>query len=1154
MNKDIARKLLHQFNFKTLFLDELGWDDHDESLTLAVGDKTVTLDAIAAKRGMGAYLCTMPRQGCSYDYSTRRKIEAELTKRVREHLIIYIDSDRTFQIWQWVKRETGKPIACREHTFTANQFGEALLQKIGVLEVKIEEEEQLTLFGVTDRARQAFDVDRVTKRFYDRFKIEHAAFLKQIKGIADKDDREWYASIMLNRLKFVYFIQKKGFLDRDTDYLRNRLTMIQQTRSKTKFLSFYQAFLLKLFHDGLGCRERSAELRNLLGTIPYLNGGIFAVHPLEEKHTEIDIPDEAFSKVFDFFDQYHWHLDERPLRADNEINPDVLGYIFEKYINQKQMGAYYTKEDITEYIAKNCMIPHILDRVEASLKKKPAAFRELFQHLAADPDRYIYDAVKHGVELSLPPEIEKGVDPKKPDLMERRAAWNEPAPSEYALPTEIWREVVARRQRYTDIRAQLSAMASDPSTPFQANDLITLNLNIRQFAQDCIENAAAPDVLWAFWQAIEQITVLDPTCGSGAFLFAAVNVLEPLYEACLDRMKAFMLEWSQAQKVPHPNYYKDFAAVIARVEKHATEKYFIFKSIIIQNLYGVDIMDEAVEICKLRLFLKLAAQLEPDYAQDNLGIEPLPDIDFNIRAGNTLVGFATEKQAEDVISQDLLAYNTVWPEVKREVLEIAEMFEQFRRQQTELGGAINAADKKRLHDKLAPLEERLNTYLAGTYGITAKKDIQKWVHSHKPFHWFSEFYAIMARGGFDAVIGNPPYVSTSKVRYLSPEQRATKFSDIYALVVLRSLDLSEPQARCGMILPLSITFSKDFGQLRAKLCASNAWFTSFDNIPAAVFAGVSQRCTIWIGAKQGQRCFASPMYRWRSVRRPSLVTNIEYHLVDGERVNQDGLPKLCTRHSAQILRALDTPHLPRRRDVLAVGTLGVKVGFSQSARNFISVFLHTPPCLNAASLKSVEPSDIGTISCSTSAASSVALMVLAGEFFFLYWLTRGDGFHVTVGIVKDFLECLSYIPDEHFALLGQLGHHLDKRRNEALVFKKNAGKYVGNYNYRGHFKLTRRADLLLMAALSIPKNQALEILDYVQRILAINEHAGEKAIPDEVKSKFTPGTIDQSDQAQLFGKVDAVLAKHYGFTDEELDFIINYDIKYRVGVDGDKEE
>ena len=72
------------------------------------------------------------------------------------------------------------------------------------------------------------------------------------------------------------------------------------------------------------------------------------------------------------------------------------------------------------------------------------------------------------------------------------------------------------------------------------NDLITLNLDIRQFAQDVIAECEGPELLRAFWQAIESITILDPTVGSGAFLFAALNVLEPLYEACLERMQAFV--------------------------------------------------------------------------------------------------------------------------------------------------------------------------------------------------------------------------------------------------------------------------------------------------------------------------------------------------------------------------------------------------------------------------------------------------------------------------------------------------------------------------------------------------------------------------------------------------------------------------------------
>ena len=73
-------------------------------------------------------------------------------------------------------------------------------------------------------------------------------------------------------------------------------------------------------------------------------------------------------------------------------------------------------------------------------------------------------------------------------------------------------------------------------------------------------------------------------------------------------------------------------------------QYFIYKSIILRNLYGVDIMVEATEIAKLRLFLKMVAVVEVDKRDPNLGLDPLPDIDFNIRCGNTLVGYATQAE------------------------------------------------------------------------------------------------------------------------------------------------------------------------------------------------------------------------------------------------------------------------------------------------------------------------------------------------------------------------------------------------------------------------------------------------------------------------------------------------------------------------------
>ena len=75
----------------------------------------------------------------------------------------------------------------------------------------------------------------------------------------------------------------------------------------------------------------------------------------------------------------------------------MLGYIFEKYINQKQMGAYYTKEDITEYISKNTVIPHLLEQARERCKVAFDGDASVWSLLKADPDRYIYPAMKTGV-------------------------------------------------------------------------------------------------------------------------------------------------------------------------------------------------------------------------------------------------------------------------------------------------------------------------------------------------------------------------------------------------------------------------------------------------------------------------------------------------------------------------------------------------------------------------------------------------------------------------------------------------------------------------------------------------------------------------------------------------------------------------------------
>ncbi|MEO6723920.1 MAG: SAM-dependent methyltransferase, partial [Blastocatellia bacterium] len=230
------------------------------------------------------------------------------------------------------------------------------------------------------------------------------------------------------------------------------------------------------------------------------------------------------------------------------------------------------KEDITEYISKNTIIPFLFDRAakDVAIAFKPTESASVWQHLQRNPDRYIYAAVRKGVideageVIPLPAKIAAGVDE-----VSNRDGWNKTADAAFGLPTETWREHVARRKRCLELRGKL--LNGEIHT---VNDLITWNPDIRQFAQDVILQTDDAALVRAFYRAIagrvpeksnehfeHGLTVLDPTCGSGAFLFAALNILQPLYEACLDRMEAFVAEADQSGK---SKSHEDFRRVLAQ--------------------------------------------------------------------------------------------------------------------------------------------------------------------------------------------------------------------------------------------------------------------------------------------------------------------------------------------------------------------------------------------------------------------------------------------------------------------------------------------------------------------------------------------------------------------------------------------------------------
>jgi len=655
------RDCIQSFDFKRLFIEELGWS-HPKSakpyaLTLTDGEWQAT--PVAEMSGILVFLVA-GRTGLP-DRKTRDAIHKRLSEIAHENLIVFVDrTDSPSQsLWLWVKRDGAKRFL-REHLYVKGQPGDLFVSKISGIVVDINELDERGAFPLAQLSRRmkaALDVERVTKKFFREFETAHLDFLDCIQGIAVERDRRWYASVLLHRLMFIWFLQKKHFLDGGNDnYLGDKLTQIRRQGDDR----YYEHFLKALFFEGFAkpATDRSPQARALLGEIKYLNGGLFLPHRIEQGSTRIQVPDRAFDNLFALFGRYSWNLDDTPGGKDDEINPDVLGYIFEKYINQKAFGAYYTRPEITEYLCEHTLYALILEKI----KQPPIP------------------------ELKLPARQFDSV----PEMLVK-------------LDAELCRDLL--------------------------------------------------------FKVLPKLSLLDPACGSGAFLVAAMKTLINLYSAIVGRIKFLndpaLNQWLKRTEADHPNIH-----------------YFIKKTIITDNLFGVDIMQEATEIAKLRLFLALVAS-----AQTVEQLEPLPNIDFNIMAGNSLVGLVYV-QAEEFEATQPGHTGDMFRQTYRQILEEKNRLIDQYRHGTEVYGedlrllrdTIDAHKKEaqaRLNDLLlaefakagVKFEQATWDTAKGREGKPAKRPLKlEDIEALHPFHWGYEFDEILnQRGGFDAIITNPPW-------------------------------------------------------------------------------------------------------------------------------------------------------------------------------------------------------------------------------------------------------------------------------------------------------------------------------------------------------------------------------------------------------------
>lgn len=1055
-----------------LFFNELGWDRSGTQFdtSISIDETDFEFRAIAQKRGFIIYVCdteNIPQNALC------RKIDLKLRKYSNDYILIFKKTDSEQHLWITpIKTVEKRDLVTLEYNTAAQ--ADFLFSKLN--DISFEFDEEVTIVDVTTRIHKAFEVNagKITKDFYAGFKTQHNSFLNFIKGIDAEGDKQWYASVMLNRLMFCYFIQKKGFLNFDENYLRNKLKATQDEQGENQFFSsFYKGFLCMLFRGGLNNPTHSFDFEKTYGRIPYLNGGMFDEHPLEKQYEGIDIDDEAFEKLFGFFDKWRWHLDTRITASGKDINPDVLGYIFEQYINDRaSMGAYYTKEDITEYIGKNCIIPFLMDELaKTSSKKHFATDGFVWKTLKNSADKYIYNAIKKGIDLPLPDYIEQGINTSKPDLLERRSRWNEPAHEALALPTEIWRETVERRERCKDLRTKI-----EKGEITQINDFITYNLDIRSFVQDLLEKTTDHLFILHFYRVLLKITILDPTCGSGAFLFAAMNILEPLYEICIARMEEFNAENS--------NLFKDELAEITN-KYRSNIQYFIYKSIILRNLYGVDIMVEATEIAKLRLFLKMVAVVDVNKRADNLGLDPLPDIDFNIRCGNTLVGYATEAELDhDLTYGDMFANVDFKEKVEEGMEKVAMAYQRFKEIQLNQHSDMEVF-KQAKNDLQARLKELNNTLNHRLCASTTTLDYDAWLTSHQPFHWLAEFYQIIkGNGGFDVIIGNPPYVVYRKKDKITKKSvsdlytvlryKTLNCNNLYAFVIERSIQIVKNTNNIGMIVPLTIASNNNMSMLRDFMSNyGTVYYSHYEIRPARLFEGVEQRLSIFIIRNTEIKSIRSTsIIRWNSEFRNTLFNQIHYV----NTFNNGSIWRLSSKIESTIYEKFMSNNLVSSY-LGSISNPNLKISYRTAGVRYWIIFL-----LNGFNSDSLSNKDSYFIE---SEHASYFMCAFNSNLFWWYYATNFDMFNL-----KDY-----------------------------MIF-----------SFRLTFEFNER-----LAALS----NELEIdLDYNKIELTTNSITRGQVSSFIYKKKQSKSIIDE---------IDKVLAKHYGFTDEELDFIINYDIKYRMG-------
>ncbi|MEW6614199.1 MAG: TaqI-like C-terminal specificity domain-containing protein [Thermodesulfobacteriota bacterium] len=567
---------------------------------------------------------------------------------------------------------------------------------------------------------EAFNIETVTKEFFlkyrDLFIRTKEALDKELEGNtrmkADFEPKGVntvdFAKKLLGQIVFLYFLQKKGWFGvaRDADWGDGSKQFLRELFEKkhSSYENFFNDILEPLFYEALRVGEERKQDNYYYSRfnckIPFLNGGLFdPIGNYDWVHTDIKLPDSLFSNndktkegdtgdgILDIFDRYNFTVKEdEPLEKEVAIDPELLGKAYEKF---------------------NAIRPDNFEEYKKALKSGRKGDETKFNKqfgVYYTPREIVHYMCQQSLINYLFTELNSGITSyEKLGDSNLDMLGNEAKKGQLDIVIEHKNTEISKEDIVTLIHLGEQVSENEVRVLSKGKETKTY---YHQLPESIRKNAKLID------DKLADITVCDPAVGSGAFPVGMMGEI----------VKARSVLSIYLNNSGHNSGLKP--AVTCSIDNERNT-YNLKRRCIEYSLYGVDIDPGAVEIAKLRLWLSLVVD-EEDIKQ----IKPLPNLDYKIVCGNSLLGLP------DGVLIDC--------EVSNKLEENKKLY----------FNSTNPSEKNKIRGIINNLFLKLIDSMKKVY--PSIQDITFDFHTH-----FSEVFH--GKGGFDVMIANPPYIQLSKV-------------------------------------------------------------------------------------------------------------------------------------------------------------------------------------------------------------------------------------------------------------------------------------------------------------------------------------------------------------------------------------------------------